>query len=271
VDTDPEYLLANAEPAAAHRLDALSAIFDPWTFAHLQAIGLQSGWRCWEVGAGAGSVPDWLAAQVGADGAVLATDIDVSRMPLGPDTAFEVRRHQLGVDPPPGARFDLVHARLVLVHVTNRDQALAAMVDSLEPGGWLLVEEADPALQPLVCIDEAGPAEELANRLKAGFRTLLAAQGVDLAYGRTLPRRLRAAGLVDVEAQAYFPVTSPECAELEMASVTQIRERLVAAGLATAADIDNHLFNVAAGTLDLTVSPLISAWGRKPPAPDAAE
>src|ERR1039458_7122444 len=43
--------------------------------------------------------------------------------------------------------FDLVHARLVLVHVPQRAQALAAMVAALKPGGWLLLEEADPGLQ----------------------------------------------------------------------------------------------------------------------------
>jgi SAM-dependent methyltransferase len=250
VDPEPEYLLANAESAAANRLDALSAVFDPWTCAHLQAFDIQPGWRCWEVGAGAGSVAAWLASQVGPDGAVLATDIDVAQLPQGPDTGFEVRAHRIGVDAAPDTRFDLVHARLVLVHVPQRDEALASMVEALKPGGWLLVEEADPALQ-------------LANRLKAGFRTLMAERGVSLAFGRTLPRRLRAAGLADVAAQAYFPVTSLECAELEMTSIRQIRDRLVAAGLATDAEIDNHMANVASGSLDLTTSPLISAWGRK--------
>jgi hypothetical protein len=67
----------------------------------------------------------------------------------------------------------------------------------------LLVEEADPALQPLVCPDEYGPEQQLANQLKHGFRALMARRGVDLAYGRTLPRLLRDAGLVDVGADAF--------------------------------------------------------------------
>jgi hypothetical protein len=45
---------------------------------HLREIGVGSGWRCWEVGAGGMSVPLWLAAQVGPTGLVLATDIDTS-------------------------------------------------------------------------------------------------------------------------------------------------------------------------------------------------
>jgi hypothetical protein len=158
----------------------------------------------------------------------------------------------------------VVHARLLLVHVPHRDQALAAMAAALSPGGWLVLEEADPALQPLVCLEDARPAEQLANQLKSGFRRLLAARGVDLAFGRTLPRRLRELGLVDVGADAYFPISDPACAELERASVEQLRGRLTAAGIATNSEIDQHLANVADGTLDLATSPMISCWGRKP-------
>ena len=138
------------------------------------------------------------------------------------------------------------------------------MIRSLRPGGWLVIEDADPALQPLICPDEYGPAQELANRLRQGFRTLMAGRGAELAFGRTLPRLLRAAGLDAVEADAFFPITSPACTTLELATVQQIRARLTTAGLATEAEIEQHLANVAEGTLDLATAPLISAWGRKP-------
>lgn len=59
-------------------------------------------------------------------------------------------------------------------------------------------------LQPLLCPDESGPEQQLANRLRSGFRTLMAARGADLSYGRTLSRLLREAGLDDVQADAYF-------------------------------------------------------------------
>ncbi len=124
-----------------------------------------------------------------------------------------------------------------------------------------------PALQPLTCIDEWGPEQRLANRLRRDFRTLLARSGADLAYGRTLPRALRDAGLVEVAADAYFPVAGPACALLERATVEQMRDRLLSAGLATVAEIDEHLANVAEGRLDLATSPMISAWGRAPGAP----
>ena len=259
---DEGYLLDNRQPEAGRRLQALSTLFDDWTFRHLQKLGLSPGWRVWEVGAGGPTVPAWLAGQVGREGYVLATDLDLSWLDAT-DGGYVTRRHDIGAEPVPEDGFDLVHARLVLVHVPERARALAAMVAVLRPGGWLLVEEADPALQPLVCPDESGPEQRLANKLKDGFRVLMAERGVDLAYGRTLPRQLRAAGLTAVESDAYFPMGGRACDELERVTVEQIRDRLVAAGVAGDEEIDRHLAHVDSGRLDLATSPLISAWGRK--------
>lgn len=258
--SDHGYLLDNQQTEAGRRFEALSELLDPVTFRHLAATGLTTGWSCWEVGSGGPGVPDWLAAQVGPSGRVVATDIDTAWMPS--DAPYDVLRHDVGADAPPG-EFDLIHARLVLTHVPQRAEALAAMVGALKPGGWLVLEDADPALQPLICPDEFGPAQELANRLRRGFRSLMAERGAELAFGRTLPRLLREAGLVDVQADAFFPITSPACTTLEIATVQQIRERLVAAGLATKEEIVEHLENVASGKLDLATAPLISAWGRR--------
>ncbi|HVV09527.1 methyltransferase domain-containing protein [Amycolatopsis sp.] len=256
-----DYLLDNQQAEAGDRFTALSALFDPWTFRHIDDLGIEKGWCCWEVGAGGRSVPSWLAERVGTEGRVLATDLDVSWLT---DAPFEVRRHDVGRDTAPDGEFDLVHARLVLVHVTEREQALRTMIQSLRPGGWLLVEDADPALQPLICPDEHGPAQKLANKLRRGFRELLAERGADLAYGRKQPRLLRDAGLLDVRADAYFPITSPACAALEEATVRQVRSGLIAAGLATGEEIERHLANIAVGGIDLATSPMITAWGRKP-------
>jgi SAM-dependent methyltransferase len=175
-----------------------------------------------------------------------------------------VLQHDVAADPPPAGPFDLVHARLVLVHLPDRARALASMIESLRPGGWLLVEDADPALQPLACPDESGPEQRLANELRAGFRRLLAERGADLGYGRTLPRLLREAGLAEVGAACYFPVGGRLCDELEIATINQLRDRLIEAGLASEQQIERHLAAVAAGRLDLSTAPLVSAWGRKP-------
>ena len=106
--------------------------------------------------------------------------------------------------------------------------------------------------------------EVLANRIRTGFRQLLADRGVDLEWGRRLPRLLREAGLADVGADAYFPIAMPACVELELATIEIIRDQLIEGGIATSVEIDRHLSNVAARSLDLAQPPMVSGWGRRP-------
>lgn len=46
------------------RLAAVEHAFDGPTRAALSEAGVQSGWRCWEVGAGRGSIANWLGEVV---------------------------------------------------------------------------------------------------------------------------------------------------------------------------------------------------------------
>lgn len=257
------YLPDDRRTEASECSAAFAALFDPTTFRHLETIGVGPGWRCWEVGADGTSVVSWMAKKVGPTGRVLATGTDTSRLTsLRPPV--EVRAHDITAEPAPAEGFDLVHARLVLAHVPDRDRVLRTMTDALRPGGRLLVEDTDPGLQPLACPDERHPAERLANHLRQCLRKLMADHGADLSWGRRLPNLLRAAGLQRVEADAYVPIASPACAALEAATFRQVRGHLVGAGLATDEEIDQHLAHVAEGGLDLATPPLVSAWGRKP-------
>jgi SAM-dependent methyltransferase len=261
---ETDYLLENRKAEAAQRFAALSALFDPGTLRQFDACGMREGWRCWEVGAGGSALVRAVAARVGPEGRVLATDIDAGWTQEAASANVEIRTHDVALDPPPGEGFDLVHARLVLVHVPERERALRNMVSALKPGGWLVIEDADPALQPLSCIDPHSPGQELANRIRQGFRTLLSSRGADIGFGRKLPRLFRQAGMAEIAAEAWFPIVRPECAPLEIATIAMIRDDLLAHGIATAEEIEQHLGNVRAGVLDLSQPPMISVRGRKP-------
>jgi len=97
---------------------------------------------------------------------------------------------------------------------------------ALRPGGWLLVEDADAGPQPLACLDEVGPAQQRANRLRQAVRELMTR------------RALRAAGMVDVTAAGCLPVGGVACGRLGTATVRMLRAELLAAGLAGDAEID---------------------------------
>jgi len=128
---DHRYLLDNAQAEAGERFVALAELFDGVTRGHFGRLGVGPGWRCWEVGAGGPSVPRGLAARVGSEGRVLATDIDLAWAGAAGSAPIEVRRHDVARDAPPDELFDLVHARLVLVHLPDRERALQSMISVL--------------------------------------------------------------------------------------------------------------------------------------------
>src|SRR5689334_16311472 len=133
----PRYVFDNASQQAAPRFTGLESTFDPTSRAHMSALGVGDGWDCWELGAGAGGLAAWLAQQVAPSGTVLATDLDPSWMAGVNASNLTVKRHDVTADPVPTGRYDLIHARLVLVHLPNRRGVMGALVRALRPGGWL--------------------------------------------------------------------------------------------------------------------------------------
>lgn len=256
------YILKNSDTAAPTRLDVLASLFDPWTRAHLDALGLSAGWRCWEVGAGGPNTVRWLAERVGPTGHVLATDLDPRWAAAAAGENVSVLAHDVA-QAPPEASWDLIHARLVLTHVPERERALRNLAGALRPGGWLVVEDPDPDLLPVTCLDGPKEACELANRLRASFRSMLAARGGSLAFGRRLPGLMGALGLADVGAEAYFPVVHPSLGLLDRLTYDQVGRALVDGGLATAEEIAQHVDNVSRGVVMPLMAPLITVWGRR--------
>src|SRR5262245_437675 len=58
--------LRDFNPTELERLRLLEGMSDPFSIHCLRQLGIQPGWRCLEVGAGAGSIAGWLADQAGA-------------------------------------------------------------------------------------------------------------------------------------------------------------------------------------------------------------
>jgi len=258
------YALDNTKPQTKQRFASLEDSYDPVTTRHLETIGVGEGWRCLEVGGGGGSIAGWLSRRVGPTGSVLVTDIEPKWMDGLDQPNVEVRVHDIVNDPLPEATFDLVHARLVLVHLPDRHRALDSMLRALRPGGWVLIEEfVQPSpLDPRgVAPDEAACLQRVADAIVA----LIAESGADMDWGRQVYGALRERGCTDVAAEGFFqlwPGGSTGIA-LHRANCDQLAERIVASGRADPADLDTFRRLLDDPALTVNSQLLISTRGRR--------
>src|SRR5207244_12716945 len=86
------YVFDHAWEAERARLAGLEAGLDPGTIRHLENLGVGPGWRCWEIGAGGGSIAAWLCECVADSGHVLATDLETSFLGQLPSATVLARR-----------------------------------------------------------------------------------------------------------------------------------------------------------------------------------
>jgi SAM-dependent methyltransferase len=217
------YLFTHDWAGEEERLGGLSAFYDPGTRRHLDSVGVGAGWRCLEVGAGAGSIACWLAARVGPAGKVVATDLDTGLLERLAVPNLEVRRHDIVTDDLPEGAFDLVHARLVLEHLAGRDRALRRMAGALAPGGWLVVEDLDWVSVTAV----AGRGGSALRRLVRAARPLMRLAGYDPSFGRRLPVEMARLGLVEVRAEGVVPALRGGEDGLDWARLSIVRMREV--------------------------------------------
>jgi len=259
------YVLDNAAGQASQRFSALEVCLDPATTRHLATIGVGPGWRCLEVGGGGGSIGRWLSALVGDSGSVLVTDIDPRWMDGVRDGNLEIRCHDIVHDELPGEAFDLIHARLVLIHLPERRQVLRRLIGALRPGGWILLEEFDAESLPITVLGDASARERFRKGHEA-MKRVIADAGADYGWGRALYGVFVDENLVEVGAEGSTRMWTggSSWAELFVANTDQLEEKMVATGDVAAADLDafRSVLNDPAVAFNSYLT--VSAWGRRP-------
>jgi SAM-dependent methyltransferase len=263
-----EYLFDNAAPQTAERFVRLEALYDPTTVRQLEALGVGDGWVCWEVGGGSGSIAAWLAHRVGESGHVLVTDIGprfLAALEAAGVAHLTVQRHDVTLDPLPRERFDLIHARLVLLHLPTADQVLGQLVEALKPGGYLLVEDFDLRLLDRTFPTADRAAAAVFQRVYAEVAQSVEAHGQPAGWGRGLYQRLRGAGLVEVGMEGHFAVWpgGSARAQLDRVNIEQVRVEAVARGFVTEAEIEQTLAVLEDPIIAFSSPVMFSAWGRR--------
>ncbi|KZS59410.1 MAG: methyltransferase domain-containing protein [Mycobacterium pseudokansasii] len=213
------------------RLAGIESLWDPGTHALLDDLGIGPGWRCLEVGAGGGSLLQWMS---GRGATVVAVDIDTRFIESLASDTIDVRRLDIRSDELPRGEFDLVHSRLVLEHLPDRRQIIGRLAATLRPGGWMVIEDYDWTAFGL-----EGAGAEL-DRATEAILSFMQRSGFEPHYGRQVVADLAAAGLTEVRGQGRARLIDSATPGFDFfrLSFESLRDAVVDAGLISPEDAD---------------------------------
>jgi SAM-dependent methyltransferase len=258
--------LMQGQHSELERLRLQSRVWEPAGERLLMRLGDGTNLRALEVGCGAMGWLRILSRWVGADGAVVGTDIDEKLLGAAEDLCAEeslanvtVQRDDFFASSLSAQSFDLVHLRFQLAPIGRAAEQVAIAGGLLKPGGWLVLEDPDTGSW------REHPLSPSAERLRHFIVEAFARGGGDFDAGRRLPAYLRAFG---IEPQIHTEVIALEAQHpylrLPIQFAQSLRPRLLA--LVDEAELD-HLIataqaELAAGERWGTTFTLIQAWGR---------
>lgn len=258
------YVLSNRQPRAVAHHRHLSDILDPYTIPRILDLRRDlTGLACLEVGAGAGSVAAWLASEVGPPGRVVATD----KEPLTIPYMRQLTRvqHDITTEPVPRPPYDLIHARLVLAHLPEREIVLRTLVNALAPGGLLLIEDWDMTWRSGRVLRAPSPADK---RLWETFHDYLIAvfdaAGANPGWASEVADHMIDAGLKDVGAEYHtrsWRGGEPGC-RLVANTTHQLRDQLIKQG-ATDDELERVRDLMTDPRMMIRTPPLVSTAGWK--------
>jgi SAM-dependent methyltransferase len=141
-----------------------------------------------------------MAERTGPTGTVVAVDLDTDHIPEHP--GIDVHRHDINDGLPVPGLFDVIHARLVLVHLRHREQIFQMLVDALAPGGWLVLGEVSRFPRPI-----SAPSDEDEAIFRKVWHTASEvvgpAAGQDYGWAHRVYGRMAAAGLDELHAEEF--------------------------------------------------------------------
>ena len=222
------------------RLRMIQELFDATTIGHLERTGIQAGWRCLELGAGAGSILRWMSRVAGTEGRVVGVDRDTVHLHDISGPSVQIIEGDF-LEIPIETGFDLAHCRYVLIHNRHSDEMLHKLSGTLKPGGCLVVEEPDFTSARLLNSHEDDSGQRVNNAICRLFEEMELNPG----YGLILPARVVAAGLeiVSVDSRIHLDRGGSRMARMMAASLRALADRYIATGAADPTDVEQYREN----------------------------
>jgi SAM-dependent methyltransferase len=239
--------------AEYERLRVQARVWEPATAALLHRTGIGPGARCLDVGCGPAETMRLMADRTGPSGVVVGIDRDAALGAVAVGALHDAGHRQCSFmagdverdDLEPG-RFDLVFARLLLLHVADPVAVLRRMWSWTAPGGWLVVQDYD---MRVVAVEPPLPVVDEWRRVFLGAFT---AAGRDIRLGHRLPGLFTQAGIGAPDGTEVTGRMEPMRAAGAMLAATyrSVAPAAVAAGLVTESQRDAWLSDVERATAE---------------------
>jgi ubiquinone/menaquinone biosynthesis C-methylase UbiE len=270
---DDGYVLARTSEEY-QRLRWQARLWEPVTAQALDRVGIRPGMRCLDVGCGPGEVMRLMAGRVGPSGRMTGLDNDprvgrealqILRTTVGGQFRF-VHADAETTGAPPGGPFDLVYARLLLLHVRDPVAMVRKLYAWTRPGGVLLVQDYDCA--PMSIMPRLATWEEF----ERVFYGVCEKAGRDARIGQKLPVHFTAADVGEPDGTDVAGLLRPlaDIGGMFQAVYQSMRPAALHFGLTTKAAGQAFIADITDATRErrgVGMSPLlVSAWKHKPSA-----
>ena len=252
----------NTKEREYRRLQLIEAANDPTTIGLLQHTGIQPGWSCLELGAGAGSILRWLGNRVGANGTVWGVDKRATYLSEFSGTPYEIREGDF-LDVLVDSTFDLFHARYVFIHNLHDEAMLHKVRNVLKPGGVAVFEEPDFTSALLLSHQPDNPQ----TRVNRAICKMFGDFGLDPAYALRLPQKLQQCGfhIIETQSQMHLCEGLSPIANVMAESARALQKEYCATGECTKADISHYITNAHKSGYWALYHSTTSVVVRKPP------
>ncbi|WP_128800956.1 MULTISPECIES: class I SAM-dependent methyltransferase [unclassified Streptomyces] len=241
------------------RIDFGALAYDDITWARLRALGVGPGWNCLDIGAGTGTIARRLLTEAGA-AHVLAVDRDVRFLNARPAPRLDVLQADITAPDFTPGQFRLVHARFVLMHLSDRERMITALAELVAPGGVLVLSDA------VDLTSDRAPGTPYTVAMRAMWQGLRDTIGTDATSAPTYPQLLRGAGLSPVAAEIHVPPLLPGSPISRFWADTwaRSREAMLATGLVDETGIDAAVRYLDSDECAALSAGMLTAWGWKP-------
>ncbi|MEZ4728652.1 MAG: methyltransferase domain-containing protein [Caldilineaceae bacterium] len=207
--------------------------------------GITPDMRVLEIGCGNGEVTQELAELVGPSGSVVALDRNEGGLAMACErmqeqgiahvqfVAADVTGDLAALAALQGEPFDALAGRRVLMYLPDPVAVLSRLSERLRSGGLVVFEETDSTMVPARIAPLAAH-----DQVTAWLRSMLIAENANPAMGFALPATLVQAGLRFARIRAEAVILGQGTQYPLSVLLKMMQPRLIAAGIATQAEVD---------------------------------